>query len=141
MRYLIDTCIFTTYVTDIDSLSRDALAIIEDYDNTICMSAESIRELIVSFNNGEIVSKFWDSAHHMIDAILNEFCITVLPLKEEHMYTYSDLRLNVSMKHKDPSDHIIISHAITEGLPLLSSDSKFDFYKDQGLDFIYTPKR
>ncbi len=141
MRYLIDTCIFTTYVTDIDSLSRDALAIIEDYDNTICMSAESIRELIVSFNNGEIVSKVWDSAHHMIDAILNEFCITVLPLKEEHMYTYSDLRLNVSMKHKDPSDHIIISHAITERLPLLSSDSKFDFYKDQGLDFIYTPKR
>lgn len=34
MRYLIDTCIFTTYVTDIESLSRDALAIIEDYDNS-----------------------------------------------------------------------------------------------------------
>ena len=35
MRYLIDTCIFTTYVTDIESLSRDALAIIEDYDNNM----------------------------------------------------------------------------------------------------------
>ena len=87
MRYLIDTCIFTTYVTDIDSLSRDALAILEDYDNNICMSAESLRELVVSFNNGEIVSKFWDTAHHM------------------------------------------------------SSDGKFEFYRKQGLDFIYAPKR
>ena len=141
MRYLIDTCIFTTYVTDIESLSRDALAIIEDYDNSICMSSESLRELIVSFNNGEIVSKFWDTAHHMIDAILNEFCIAILPLKEEHMYTYSDLEINLAQKHKDPSDHVIISHAITERLPLLSSDNKFEFYRKQGLDFVYTPKR
>ena len=141
MRYLIDTCIFTTYVTDIDSLSRDALAILEDYDNVICMSAESIRELIVSFNNGEIISKFWDSAHHMINAITDELCFTILPVKEEIMVTYSDLEINVKQKHKDPSDHVIISHAMTLHLPLLSSDSKFEFYRKQGLDFIYTPKR
>ena len=36
----------------------------------------------------------------------------------------------------DPSDHIIISHAITEHLTLLSSDQKFPFYRDQGLDLI-----
>ena len=141
MRYLIDTCIFTTYVTDIDSLSRDALAILEDYDNNICMSAESLRELVVSFNNGEIVSKYWDTAHHMIDAIVNEFGITILPLNVEHMLTYSDLELNVAQKHKDPSDHVIISHAITERLTLVSSDGKFEFYRKQGLDFIYAPKR
>ena len=141
MRYLIDTCIFTTYVTDIDSLSLDALAILEDYDNVICMSAESIRELIVSFNNGEIISNFWDTAHHMIDAITDEFCFTILPIQEGVMKTYSDLELNLKQKHKDPSDHVIISHAMTLGLPLLSSDSKFDFYRKQGLDFIYTPKR
>ena len=57
------------------------------------------------------------------------------------MYTYSDLEINLSQKHKDPSDHVIISHAITERLPLLSSDSKFKFYRKQGLDFVYTPKR
>ena len=66
---------------------------------------------------------------------------TILPLNVEHMLTYSDLELNVAQKHKDPSDHVIISHAITERLTLVSSDGKFEFYRKQGLDFIYAPKR
>ncbi len=52
------------------------------------------------------------------------------------MRTYSRLRLNMLKDHKDPSDHVIISHAITENLPLISDDGKFDFYKRQGLDLI-----
>ena len=95
----------------------------------------------MSFNNGEIISKYWDTAHHMIDAINNEFCFTILPIQEEVMLAYSDLEINIQQKHKDPSDHVIISHAIALHLPLLSSDSKFEFYRKQGLDFIYTPKR
>ena len=35
-----------------------------------------------------------------------------------------------------PSDHIIISHAITERLTLISSDTKFPFYRNQGLNLI-----
>ena len=38
---------------------------------------------------------------------------------------------------EDPSDHIIISHAITERIPLISSDTRFPFYTKQGLDLIY----
>lgn len=56
--------------------------------------------------------------------------------REEHMRTYARLQLNKAMDHKDPSDHVIISHAITERIPLISSDRKFDFYRNQGLDFI-----
>lgn len=41
MRYLIDTCIFIHYVAERDLLSDDVLAILEDYDNTICVSAET----------------------------------------------------------------------------------------------------
>ena len=43
---------------------------------------------------------------------------------------------NEAMDHRDPSDHVIISHAITEHLTLLSSDEKFPFYRNQGLDLI-----
>mgnify|MGYP000243092756 FL=1 len=35
------------------------------------------------------------------------------------------------------SDHLIISHAITNHIPLISRDRKFCFYKNQGLDLIY----
>lgn len=38
--------------------------------------------------------------------------------------------------HRDPSDHIIISHAITERMALMSSDTKFPFYRNQGLELI-----
>ena len=51
-------------------------------------------------------------------------------------YAYSRLRLNFGQDHRDPSDHMIIAHAITERLPLLSSDDKFPFYREQGLDLI-----
>lgn len=64
----------------------------------------------------------------------------VLPLREEHMRTYSKLKLNTMQGHNDPSDHVIISHAITEHLPLVSEDGKFAFYKDQGLDLILNEK-
>ena len=38
--------------------------------------------------------------------------------------------------HYDPSDHMIISHAITNRMPLISEDEKFPFYRNQGLELI-----
>ena len=72
----------------------------------------------------------------MINSIQDEFFINILPLKEEHMRTYSELELNLAQDHKDPSDHMIIAHAITEGLPLITDDGKFEFYRKQGLNLI-----
>lgn len=76
----------------------------------------------------------------MVDSIKDELFIDILPLNEEHMKTYSELTLNVGQDHKDPSDHVIIAHAMTEKLPLISDDGKFEFYRKQGLDFIYNKK-
>lgn len=136
MRYLLDTCIVMFIVADPDSLSKDVEAIIDDYDNTLCISAETLREMIVAFNNKGLVSKRWKKAADMINSLIEEYNLTVLPLKEEHMKTYSRLSLNTAQGHKDPSDHIIISHALTEHLPLISSDTRFPFYRKQGLELI-----
>ena len=57
------------------------------------------------------------------------------------MRTYANLRINIAQDHNDPSDHVIIAHAITERIPLISEDSKFEFYKNQGLDLILNRKR
>ena len=58
MRILIDTCIFIHLAIDREQLSRDVMAMLTDYDNTICVSAETPRELIIQYNNGKLVSKF-----------------------------------------------------------------------------------
>ena len=64
----------------------------------------------------------------------------ILPLKKEHMQTYAHMEINEAQGHKDPSDHVIIAHAITEHLPLISSDTRFGFYRSQGLDLVFNQK-
>jgi PIN domain nuclease of toxin-antitoxin system len=136
MRYLIDTNIFVFIALDPDSLSRDVLSLLEEWDAQFCISAESVRELIVGYHSKGLGSKRWKSAEEMVGAIEKEFYIKILPLGKKHMETYARLETNKEQEHKDPSDHVIISHALTEHLPLISSDTKFEFYRRQGLDLI-----
>ena len=76
----------------------------------------------------------------MITSIKEDYYISILPLKEEHMRTYANLRINTAQDHNDPSDHVIIAHAITNRIPLISDDSKFEFYCKQGLELIENKK-
>ena len=140
MRVFLDTNIFVYMATAPDYLSRDALAILYDTDTVLCMSAESVRELIVAYRNKGLCSKRWKTAEEMVAAIEDEFYIQILPLKKEHMTTYARMEINEAQGHKDPSDHVIIAHAITEHLPLISSDTRFPFYRSQGLDLIFNEK-
>lgn len=139
-RYLLDTNIFVYAVEDRDSLSSDVLAILEDYESVFYMSAESIKELIVAFRNKKLLNKKWTTPYDMVRSITEDYYITVLPVDNEVMKTYSSLELNHEENHNDPSDHIIISHAMTLKMPLISSDHKFLYYKRQGLELIYNEK-
>ena len=137
---MLDTNIFVYLASDPDCISEDVRAIIEDYNNEFYMSAESMRELVVGFRKKKFSTKRWKTPEEMLRSISNDYNIWILPLKEEHMFTLSRLQINEDEGHFDPSDHVIISHALTEGLPLISSDTKFEFYRRQGLDFIYNKK-
>lgn len=140
MRYLIDTNIFIFISTDIDYLDRNVTAIVQDVSNSLCISVESVRELIVWYRNKSIARKQWKTCADLANSIESEFNIKILPLKKEHMETYSKLTINEMEGHKDPSDHVIISHALTERLPLISSDRRFPFYVKQGLDLIFNER-
>lgn len=139
-RYLLDTNIFVYAVQDRDSLNNDVLAILEDYESVFYMSAESVKELIVAYRNKRLLNKHWKTAYDMVRSITDDYYITILPVDNEVMKTYSTLDINEAEDHKDPSDHIIICQAITNRMPLISSDHKFLFYKNQGLDLIYNDR-
>lgn len=140
MRYLIDTNIFVYLALDTELLSADVKAILEAHDTVLVISAESVRELIVGYRNKGLCSKRWKKVEEMVSAIEDEFYIQILPLKKEHMETYARMEINEAQGHKDPSDHVIIAHAITEHLPLISSDTRFEFYRKQGLDLVFNKK-
>lgn len=137
MRYLFDTCAFIDAITDKDMLGIDVQAIMEDWDNELCISQETIREVLIKYKNKKVWSKYWSTAEEIIDAIIDESPFVVLPVQDEHFRTYANLDLNIIEDHKDPSDQMIISHAITNKIPLVSRDRKFFFYENQGLDLIY----
>ena len=140
MRYLLDTNIYIYLSTDTDWLDNEVYNIIEDPTNLLYISAESVRELIVAYNNKGWGNRRWKTAEDMVRAIEEDYYIEILPLQKEVMQTYSRLRLNTAMNHKDPSDHVIISHAITLGIPLISSDTRISFYRRQGLNFVFNEK-
>lgn len=136
MRILLDTCVIIDWFTDSDPFDSNVWDILNDPDNRLYISAETQRELIVSFNNKSFLAKFWKTAEEMLLCIKQEANIDTLPITERTMFTYSRLNLNKVQDHRDPSDHVIISHAITERLTLLSSDRKFPFYRNQGLNLL-----
>ena len=136
MRILLDSCVVFDLLTDIDNLSKGAMDLIDDPSNMLYASYETMREIVIHFNNKELLSKRWNKAEDVLRFVEDEMGIEFLPLRRDVGYTYSRLILNEAQDHRDPSDHIIISHAITEHLTLLSSDQKFPFYRNQGLDLI-----
>ena len=140
MRYLIDTNIFLYLTTDIDLLDSGVKNVIDNYENTFYLSTESVKELILFYRKQKNKRKYWKNETEMILSIEKTLNIKILPVKKEHLLTYARLNTNEAQDHRDPSDHIIISQAITERMPLISSDSKFHFYTTQTLDFVYNER-
>ena len=136
MRLMLDTCVVIDLLTDAENMNSNIRDILNDYNNQFFASVETMRELVVHFNNKRLLSKYWKAAEDVLRVVEEDLNIEFLPIRRDIGYAYSRLQLNTDQKHNDPSDHIIISHAITERMPLISSDEKFPFYRNQGLDLI-----
>ena len=140
MEYMLDTNILIYITTDHSWLDKEVVAIMQDSDNQFCISAETLRELVVAFNNKGFNTKRWKTSADMIYSIETDYAVRILPIDKNVMKTYSHLTLNTHAGHKAPSYHVIISHALTLKMPLISSDTLFPFYRKQGLDLIFNKK-
>jgi PIN domain nuclease of toxin-antitoxin system len=138
MRYLIDTNILVRMRTETAFISKDVAQIIEDTENRIYISAASIQEIYMLLQAGKIRVPVWKCAQDIFDTIEKELGFVVNYIKKEHLLTFAVLE-PVS-NHNDPFDRMIIAQAITEKIPLISSDTKFAAYRKQKLDFIFNDK-
>ena len=133
MRYLIDTNVLINII-EYDYISDEVQNILSDYENQICISSESIREFINLVQAGKISGKKDKVTIDVFDFTENELGYIVKYITKEHLRTLATLPL--IDEHRDPSDRLIISQAITEKLPLISSDKQFPKYRKYGLNFI-----
>ncbi|MDR1730107.1 MAG: type II toxin-antitoxin system VapC family toxin [Prevotellaceae bacterium] len=138
MHYLIDTNIFLFYISDSHFLDEKVREITEDYENQIYISSESVKEVIHLFQTEKIKTKKWKTSLDILNSIENELGFTIDYVKNEHLRTYASL-LRVE-NHIDPTDRLIIAQAITEKIPLIINDRKFEHYRRQKLQFIYNQK-
>lgn len=137
MRYLLDTCALWDMMADIDMLGSDIIELIEDPEDQMYVSAESVREIVQKFRLGKLKNKKWKSIEDIVPSIETDYDVVIMPVDKYTVRTYSHLRLNEAQDHRDPSDHIIISHAITLHVPLISRDQKFGLYRPQVLKLCY----
>jgi PIN domain nuclease of toxin-antitoxin system len=69
---------------------------------------------------------------------LAEHNVRVLDIKVEHIEALEKLSHPIidNKPHEDPFDRMLISQAIAEHLTLVSSDSKFPYYKDKNFSLL-----
>jgi len=137
MRYLIDTNILYFYMTDIDELTAEVKDILGDHGNLLYMPFKSVEELIYLLQSGKIKLKQCKSAEDVI-GFIEDTNIEIKYPKREHVLTLA--RLPIFPDHKDPADRVIIAQAITEKIPLISSDRKFHYYIKYGLNFVFNKR-
>ena len=135
MRCLLDTCLFLDWISD-DYISPDIRSVLADYDNTLYLSSESIKEYVNLSQQGKLTIQIDSTYQDIFDLIENELGITIKYVTKEHLQKMMTLP-NVE-GHTDPSDRLIIAQAIAENLILISSDSQFPKYKKLhlGLDLM-----
>ena len=135
-RYLIDTNVFIKMCSDFALLGEDVWAIVSNYDNQLCISSESLKELVHLYNTKQNVRKLWRSKQDMLTSITDTFHIHILYVTKEIIDRYAEMYINEYEHHNDPSDHIIVATALLLNIPLISNDKKFPYYRNQGLDLI-----
>jgi len=126
MKILLDTNILVWAAQDI--LPKKAYDIINNKNNVLIFSTISIYEVVLKRGK--------DPANFIIDPIL--FYNNLLNCGYEELNVTGRHALLVSVLpfiHKDPFDRLIVAQAISEGLPLLTSDKILTEYHNS---IIYT---
>jgi len=137
MRYLIDSNILI-YCFDKELLTAEVKDILGDYGNRIYVPSKCVEEMIYLQQTGKISPKQWKTAEGVVDFIVQEMGFGIKSAGEEHLRTLA--RLPLFPDHKDPTDRIIVAQAITEKIPIISSDRKFHNYVKHGLDFVFNKR-
>jgi len=126
VRVLLDTAILIYAVESPERLTKRSTTVLENAENVLELSAISLSEIAIKRALGKLRLSA-DVARQAV-ADLN---IRILPYTADHAFQLFDLPLH----HADPFDRQIIAQALSEKIPILTSDEKFRLYK--GLTLIW----
>jgi PIN domain nuclease of toxin-antitoxin system len=121
MKVLVDTQSFIWFVEDDEKLPDSIRIIMEEPDNTLFISIACLWEITIKMSLDKL--KLSGNIKTIIDRT-NANGFEILPIEPKHLITLSTL----NFVHRDPFDRIMIAQAVTENMPVISSDSIFELY-------------
>lgn len=126
MRLLLDTAVLIYAVESPERLSTRASTALRNPANVLELSSISLAEIAIKAALGKLRL----SAAIARQAI-QDLDIRILPYTAEHAFHLFDLPRH----HGDPFDRQIIAQALSEKIPVVTSDEKFSLYK--GLKIVW----
>ena len=134
-KYLLDTHILIWLLDDDRRLNNNIREDVDYYQHTYFASVESLREIVILQSLKKVT--FAPTLDIMV-ADFQERQINILPVEVRHIKALEKLPiLSLNGKnHEDPFDRLLIAQSISDEFTIISSDSKFPFYKEFGLKLL-----
>lgn len=121
MRLLLDTATLIYAVEAPERLSKKAAAMVRDPENTLELSAVSLVEIAIKSSVGKLGLE-----PETVRRAIEELGVRVLPFTASVAFAM----FHLPVLHRDPFDRQIISQALLEDIPVLTSDQAFKRYKN-----------
>ncbi len=121
MRLLLDTTTFIYAVQFPERLSRRVSSMLQDLDNDLELSAISITEIAIKSASGKLA---FSAA--TLRKSTEDLGIRMLPYSADHAFSLFELPVH----RRDPFDRQIIAQALSEQIPIVTTDEKFRLYKE-----------
>ena len=121
-RLLLDTCAVLWLANgELVRFSRDTLDAMREAED-LCISPITEWEISLKWHDGGIVLPM--PPRRLLSRFMAKYGVNLAPLTEEVMFRATEL----PQIHRDPADRFIIATALTENLPVVTTDHRFPQY-------------
>ena len=132
MNYLLDTHILLWLLYEPPKIPKSIRLILEDEEDVKYVSGVSLWEISLKYSLGKL--DLGDSTPSEIFDYLPDDGLEIIDLNSDLLATYYQLAKKET--HRDPFDRLLVWQAISEGYTLLSVDSSFQQYLEDGLKLV-----
>jgi PIN domain nuclease of toxin-antitoxin system len=122
MKAVLDTCTFLWLVNEPEKLSKQARAVIANFENELYLSVVSGWEIAVKCGKKQL--ELSDDPTRFVPRMREKHKIRVLNLEEDAALQVTKLQGH----HSDPFDRMLISQALHHGLTIITPDKVLSKY-------------
>lgn len=132
MNYLLDTHAFIWTATKSNLLPTKISQIIKQPENNIFVSAVTFWEISIKNRIGKL--DLDGIQPEVLMTIAEEMELQFISLTPEEAITYCNLK---EKTHNDPFDRMLIWQSISRNYTVISKDTEFHKFKEDGLKYIW----